>query len=76
MKHSKREIMKALRIIKSECSGTSCEYCPFGGSVNGFIQCLLQMAVPFRWELNDKCEAWKALRVGDRYDEGRTESRS
>ena len=69
MKHSKRAILKALRIIKSECGVTSCENCPFGGYVNGHERCLLRMAIPLKWELNDNREAWKALRAGDRYDE-------
>lgn len=76
MKHSKRAILKALRIIKSECEGTRCEVCPFGGPVNGYERCLLRRTIPLKWELNDNREAWKALRVGDRYDEERTESRS
>lgn len=68
MKHSKRAILKALRIIKSECNGTSCENCPFGGSVNGFTRCLLKMTHPTGWVLNDKCETWKAIIVGDSDD--------
>lgn len=68
MKHSKRAILKALRIIKSECSGTRCERCPFGGSVNGFTQCLLKMTSPVGWVLNDKCETWKAVIAGDSDD--------
>lgn len=75
MKHSKRAILKALRIIKSECEETRCEGCPFGGPVNGHERCLLRRAIPLKWELNDNREAWKALRVGDLYDEERTESR-
>ena len=68
MKHSKRAILKALRIIKSECNGTSCERCPFGGLVDGFPKCLLRMTVPVAWVLNDKCETWKAIIVGDSDD--------
>lgn len=73
MKHSKRAILKALRIIKSECEGTPCERCPFGGSVNrftknGFTKCLLKMTAPAGWVLNDKCETWKAVIVGDSDD--------
>ena len=68
MKHSKRAILKALRIIKSECYGTPCDRCPFGGSVNGSIRCLLKMNTPLGWVLNDKCETWKAVIVGDSDD--------
>lgn len=68
MKHSKRAILKALRIIKSECNGTRCGNCPLGGSVNGFTQCLLKMTLPTAWVLNDKREKWKAIIVGDSDD--------
>ena len=68
MKHSKRAILKALRIIKSECKGTRCERCPFGGSVGGLPRCLLKMTVPVGWVLNDKCETWKAVIGGDSDD--------
>lgn len=68
MKHSKRAILKALRIIKSECDGTRCEICPFGGPVNGFTKCLLRATSPVGWVLNDKCKPWKAVIVGDSDD--------
>lgn len=68
MKHSKRAILKALRIIKSECNGTRCEICPFGGLVNGFPRCLLKMTSPIGWVLNDNGETWKAVIVGDSDD--------
>ena len=68
MKHSKRAILKALRIIKSVCNGTSCENCPLAGNVNGLTQCLLRTAPPIGWAINDKCKAWKAIIVGDSDD--------
>ena len=69
MKHTKREILEALRIIQDECRGTACEKCPFGGKVIGSVRCLLIDSMPVGWLLNDKHGAWKALLKRGEQDE-------
>jgi hypothetical protein len=62
MKHTKEEIINALKVIKDECKeAESCLNCPFG---NLERECLVQEGhVPEDWEINEEPpETWRALK--------------
>lgn len=65
MKHSKEEIIGALKIIKDECaSHGECEKCPLFYDENGRRTCKLHCGkVPSIWELNEhEPETWRAFK--------------
>ena len=46
MKHAKKEILDALKLIKDECEAThDCHECPFAGADG----CILHRDAPYRW---------------------------
>ena len=54
MKHTKEEIINALKIIKDECDNTNCVDCPFRDFYKiGEHQCKLHQQSPCDWEIND-----------------------
>jgi hypothetical protein len=58
MKHTKEEILNALRIIKDECRGTVCKYCPFSDDT---LKCLVREH-PYEWDIKEeKEELWRAF---------------
>lgn len=65
MKHTKEEIIGALKIIKEECKGCSCQQCAFGGNeaING-IFCRLILTTPVGWEIKEELpkEVWRAFK--------------
>lgn len=65
MKHTKEEIINALKVIKDECEGTICGKCPFGShiSYNGTL-CKLRLDEPVEWEIAElpPPETWRALK--------------
>lgn len=62
MKHTKEEIINALKIIKDEC--TNCKNCPFGDSSYMIgTYCKLLRSDPCGWEINDTPpQIWRALK--------------
>lgn len=63
MKHTKEEIVAALRVIKDECAhyGHVCEPCPFyqlGG------HCIIQESAPMHWNIVDiePEKTWRAFK--------------
>ena len=61
MKHTKEEIINALKIIKEECEyhAIGCGTCPF--YVNH--TCMVKIGVPIIWRLNnDIPETWRAFK--------------
>lgn len=64
MKHTKEEIINALRIIKDECATTNCEDCPFGDlNYISATHCKLKRVNPVDWEINDiPPQTWRALK--------------
>lgn len=60
MKHTKEEIINALKVIKEECTGTQCRNCPFG-EINGV--CRLEERTPALWDITDEPpKTWRALK--------------
>ena len=61
MKHTKEEIINALKVIRDECDGTDCSYCPFGHGENG---CKLIYTDPANWKIAElpPPETWRALK--------------
>ena len=60
MKHTKREILDALNVIKSECEATaSCQVCPFRDETG----CALYHMRPEDWEITEEePEVWRAFK--------------
>jgi hypothetical protein len=61
VKHTKEEIINALKVIKEECEsqGIDCNACPF--CVNE--GCEIVTRTPNNWELNaTEPETWRALK--------------
>jgi hypothetical protein len=61
MKHSRRKILKALKIISNVCLNKDCTVCPFGGRDDKGAFCLIMDKKPFMWEIGDECYQWKAI---------------
>ncbi len=61
MKHTKEEIINALKVIKDECENNSdCIDCPFGA---GNCNCKLKEHVPSHWKIVElKPETWRVLK--------------
>ena len=59
MKHTKEEIINALKVIKEECAGQVCEKCPFGGDGG---KCKLVNDSPDNWAIDEGDGIWRALR--------------
>lgn len=62
MKHTKEEIINALKVIKDECNQTSeCDDCPFADKNNN---CAFSTEVPPDWEIAElpPPEKWRALK--------------
>lgn len=61
MKHTKEEIINALKVIKDECTGTQCYACPFG---NDRDECQFNEHDPSRWDIAElpPPETWRALK--------------
>lgn len=61
MKHSRRDILNAVEVIKSECGEheTECYECPF--SIEG--TCIINSVTPEAWELSGiDNTTWKAFK--------------
>lgn len=63
MKHTKKEILDALKVIKDVCADTeSCSRCPFGKD-NTISSCRITRVVPADWDIDDEeQETWKAFK--------------
>ena len=67
MKHTKEEIINALKVIKDECDShncgneceDSCEECCFS---NFQLGCVFREKYPFRWKINEKEDVWRAFK--------------
>lgn len=61
MKHTKEEIINALKVIKDECLGQyTCNSCPFWNDVAG---CKVKKTSPGDWNITDEPpEVWRALK--------------
>ena len=61
MKHTKEEIINALKVIKDECRGTSCVDCSLGNNVG---DCRISARSPEHWEIAElpPPEKWRALK--------------
>lgn len=61
MKHTKEEILNALKIIKDECSGTHCKDCPFG---NEGGDCNIPKGPPEDWVVKKEGpeQTWRAFK--------------
>lgn len=60
MKHTKEEIINALKVIKDECRGTSCVDCSLGNNVG---DCRLSARSPAHWDIAEfEPEPWRALK--------------
>jgi hypothetical protein len=58
MKHSREEIIKALKIIQETCIEHQCEDCPFG---NDNAQCTLRDFIPVDYHINEEEPVWRAF---------------
>ena len=65
MKHTKKEILDALKVIRDECAEAErCSKCPFGmdHTVNGSA-CRLDESAPSCWDISDEePEVWRAFK--------------
>lgn len=63
MKHTKEEIIGALKIIKEECaSHTTCKTCPLW-LPDGNPECNVAYQCPEDWKINNaEPEVWRALK--------------
>jgi hypothetical protein len=62
MKHTKEEIVAALKIIRDECRNSEdCMLCPFG---NACPHCILQDGMPMHWDIVDvePEKIWRAFK--------------
>lgn len=62
MKHTKEEIINALKVIKDECKGhCHCDACPF---YTGVVGCKVKKTSPIDWEIAElpPPETWRALK--------------
>ena len=58
MKHTREEILKALRVIKETCEEyEDCEVCPLFTNDT----CNVTRRRPEKWEINDNVEVWRGL---------------
>lgn len=64
MKHTKKEIIDALKIIKDECEEAGCVNCPFGREKTTYrYECVLNKELPEQWDLADEePETWRAFK--------------
>lgn len=63
MKHTKEEIINALKVIKDECEGIGCDKCPFRRKNNLAYECVLMHTLPDEWDIADEePEAWRAFK--------------
>ncbi len=62
MKHTKEEVVNALKVIKEEClDNPTCSTCPFWNSVD-IKKCMVQEPVE-TWEIKDpELETWRAFK--------------
>lgn len=61
MKHTKEEILNALKIIKDECKDIDCEDCPFLNDENNV--CCIQDDPPSSWKIKVETEqTWRAFK--------------
>ena len=59
MKHTKEEIVAALKVIRDECRNSEdCTLCPFG---NACYHCVLQDGMPMYWDLEPE-KPWRAFK--------------
>lgn len=70
MYYSEEQIISALNIIKSICSGFSsqgeCAYCPFG-SEEGNCIIRFNMLAPSHWNINQKTDTvWRAFNLEEK----------
>ena len=63
MKHSKEEIINALKIIKDECASYEdyCYKCPFYNEQYDCCEITDGGGFPSDWIINDTTERWNAL---------------
>ena len=64
MKHSKEEIIGALKLIKDECQEQICPKCTFyNPSATNPTTCMIRANAPMAWNLNDtEPETWRAFK--------------
>lgn len=65
MRHTKQEILQALKTIKEECMGyTDCKDCPLCLNDSGF--CGVNTLSPDSWDFynHNECK-WRAFKVND-----------
>lgn len=55
-----KNILTALRIIKTVCEDNSCRTCPFGAFEEEHVVCKITLP-PASWNITDKKEVWRAL---------------
>jgi hypothetical protein len=64
MKHTKEEILNALKVIRDECEGVWCDKCPFGRRENNLVyECALRHTLPDEWDIaEEEPETWRAFK--------------
>lgn len=63
MKHTKEEILNALRIIQDECTDVVCDDCPFGVRTKNTYSCMFKIDEnPDDWRIKSEEESvWRAF---------------
>ena len=64
MKHTKKEIINALNVIKEECRDNLCVRCPFyDKTLNDVPRCRIRSDAPMVWNITDEDpETWRAFK--------------
>ena len=67
MKHTKEEIINALKVIKDECADHErCKHCPFGddGDSCNLVDLVDTDSIPSEWKIAElpPPETWRALK--------------
>ena len=62
MKHTKEELIKALKVIQDECKESNCIECPFGSrEPEHGTRCKLRTDDPEKWRIDKQEVCWRAL---------------
>lgn len=56
----KKELLKALQLIKNTCNDCTCQDCPFGGAGS---DCNICSRMPYNWDIKEpeQEEIWRAF---------------
>lgn len=61
---TKKDIVEALKVIKSVCGNNECQTCPLGkiDDATKKTLCVIKRTTPDVWIINSETDVWRALR--------------